>query len=218
MVKWMLDGVCIKFSVCSTYWPSSFNFKVDYGRAPLHISGGAAASWQYWYGNDVRSSWRFSRFLMIKISIAGPWCMLLSLYLSFIFLIGSDQAIAVHTFCVLIPGWRVPEYISKVVVVMIWCFTALVIAIPYYFHRNERYYGEAGYCKSYIFLFFGLFSLPIWRSRVLRPKGVQDGATYHWILMDMGGCIPNGRFIFRDVCRNAGVVHCRQRCLLVQDI
>ena len=94
---------------------------------------------------------------MIKISIAGPWCMLLSLYLSFIFLIGSDQAIAVHTFCVLIPGWRVPEYISKVVVVMIWCFTALVIAIPYYFHRNERYYGEAGYCKSYIFLFFVYF-------------------------------------------------------------
>jgi len=72
-------------------------------------------------------------------------------YLSLIFLIGNEQAIA-HTFCVLILHWRGPEYISKLVVLMIWGFTALVIAIPYRLHRNERYYGEAGYCKSCIVL------------------------------------------------------------------
>ena len=89
---------------------------------------------------------------MIKTSIAGPWCLLLSLYLSFIFLIGNEQAIAVHTFCVLVLRWRGPEYISKFVVLMIWAFTALVIAIPYSFYRHERYYGEAGYCKFHNFL------------------------------------------------------------------
>ena len=83
---------------------------------------------------------------MIKTSIAGPWCVLLTYY-HLIFLIGNEQAIAVHTFCVLILRWRGPEYISKLVVLMIWCFTALVIAIPYCFHQNERYYRETGYCK-----------------------------------------------------------------------
>jgi len=96
-------------------------------------------------------------FLIIKTSIAGPWCMLLSLYLSFVFLIGNEQAIAMHTFCVLILRWRGPEYISKVVVLMIWGFTALVIAIPYCFHRNEKYYGDAGFCKSCIFLAVAYF-------------------------------------------------------------
>lgn len=90
---------------------------------------------------------------MIKTSIAGPWCVVLSLYLSFIFLIGNEQAIAVHTFCVLVLRWKGPDYVSKLVVLTIWGFTALVIAIPYSVHRNERrYYGEAGYCKSRIFL------------------------------------------------------------------
>ena len=89
---------------------------------------------------------------MIKTSVAGPWCVLLLLYLSFNFLMGNGQAIAVHTFSVLVLRWRGPEYISKLAVLMIWGFTALVVAIPYSFHKNERYYGEAGYCKSYIFL------------------------------------------------------------------
>ena len=89
---------------------------------------------------------------MIKTSVAGPWCVLLLLYLSFNFLMGNGQAIAVHTFCVLVFRWSAPEYISKLVVLLIWGFTALVVAIPYRFHRHERYYGEAGYCKSCIFL------------------------------------------------------------------
>jgi len=95
---------------------------------------------------------------MIKPSIAGLWCALLSLYLSFKFLIGNEQAIAAHTFCVLVLRWRGPEYISKVVVLMIWGFTALVVGVPYHFHRNERYYGEAGYCKSLYFSFCSLLS------------------------------------------------------------
>ena len=57
-----------------------------------------------------------------------------------------------HTFCVLVVDRSGPEYISKLVVLMIWGFTALVIAIPYSFHRHEQYYGDGRYCKSYVFL------------------------------------------------------------------
>jgi len=39
-------------------------------------------------------------------------------------------AIAVYTFCVLILRWRVQSYVSKLVVLVIWIFIALLIAIP----------------------------------------------------------------------------------------
>ena len=52
----------------------------------------------------------------------------------------DKQAIAVHTFVL---RWRGPEYILKLVVLMIWGFTALLIAVTYSFHRNWRYYREA---------------------------------------------------------------------------
>jgi len=63
-----------------------------------------------------------------------------------------EQAIAVHTFCVLVLRWRAPKFISKLVVLMIWIFAALVIGIPNIIHMNERYYGNTGYCKSYFLI------------------------------------------------------------------
>jgi len=55
----------------------------------------------------------------------------------------SSLAIAVHTFCVLVLRWTAPKFFSKLVVLMIWIFIALVIAIPY--SNNKLLYGDAGY-------------------------------------------------------------------------
>ena len=62
------------------------------------------------------------------------------------FLIGNEKAIAVHTFCVLVLRWSAPKIFSKLVILMIWIFIALVIAIPY--SHNKLLYGDVGYCKS----------------------------------------------------------------------
>lgn len=87
----------------------------------------------------------FSRFLTIEPCISGPWCVL-PFSLLFGLLIENKQAIAVYTFCVLVLRWSAPKIISKVVVLTIWIFIALIIAIPY--HINKPFYGNAGYCKS----------------------------------------------------------------------
>ena len=65
-------------------------------------------------------------------SVTGPWCVCVISFIV-IFLISRKyhgQAIAVQTFCVLVLRWRAPNYISKLVVLMIWIFTTLVIGIP----------------------------------------------------------------------------------------
>jgi hypothetical protein len=86
--------------------------------------------------------------LRLLLQVLGPYYYQSSRPL--VFLIRNEQAIAVHTFCVLVLRWRAPKYISKLVVLSIWGFTALVVGVPYSFHRNEWFYGEAGYCKSFI--------------------------------------------------------------------
>jgi vacuolar-type H+-ATPase subunit I/STV1 len=63
----------------------------------------------------------------------------------------DGQAIAVYTFCVLVLRWSIPRYISKVVVLMVWIFITLVVIVPYVVHMKERFYGNVGYCKSFIF-------------------------------------------------------------------
>ena len=87
-------------------------------------------------------------FLTIKASIAGLWSVLPATSpLTPFCLIGIEQAIAVYTFCVLVLRWNIPRYISKFAVLMIWIFIALVIGIPHIVHKNQRIYGNVGYCK-----------------------------------------------------------------------
>ena len=62
------------------------------------------------------------------------------------FLIGSEHAIAVHTFCVLVLRWSAPKIFSKLVILVIWIFIALIITIPY--SNNKLLYGDVDYCKS----------------------------------------------------------------------
>jgi hypothetical protein len=57
----------------------------------------------------------------------------------------SSLAIAVYTFCVLILRWRIQSYVSKLVVLVIWIFIALLIAISSIIHMKERIYGSVGY-------------------------------------------------------------------------
>ncbi|KDR67559.1 hypothetical protein GALMADRAFT_79777 [Galerina marginata CBS 339.88] len=57
----------------------------------------------------------------------------------------TSLAIAVHTFSVLVLRWKAPPYLSKITVVGVWVFTALVIGIANAIHRNESYYGNTGY-------------------------------------------------------------------------
>jgi hypothetical protein len=51
------------------------------------------------------------------------------------------QAIALHTFAILILRWRTPQNLSKFIVLGIWVFTALVVGIPNAVFRHDVYYG-----------------------------------------------------------------------------
>ncbi|KAF6763307.1 hypothetical protein DFP72DRAFT_986958 [Ephemerocybe angulata] len=53
--------------------------------------------------------------------------------------------IGIHTFGVLVLQWKVPRHASKLAVVFIWVFIALVVGIPNAVHRKEVYYGPTGY-------------------------------------------------------------------------
>ncbi|KAF6751625.1 hypothetical protein DFP72DRAFT_906698 [Ephemerocybe angulata] len=53
----------------------------------------------------------------------------------------SSLCIALHTFGVLVLQWRVPRHDSKLAVVFVWVFIALVLGIPNAVHRKEVYYG-----------------------------------------------------------------------------
>lgn len=65
----------------------------------------------------------------------------------------NEQILAVHIFCVLVLRRSVPKHISKLVDFMsLWFFTALPIGIHSVIRMKELYYGNAGYCKSGIFL------------------------------------------------------------------
>jgi len=85
----------------------------------------------------------------LTLFVAGPWHVL-SRYQFLVLLTGNGQAIAAHTFCVLVLRWSAPKYISRLVVLIIWIFIALVIVIPYSIHRNQRFYGNAGHCNIFI--------------------------------------------------------------------
>jgi len=91
----------------------------------------------------------FCPFLTFEPFIVGPWCV--SRHYQFLVLIRNGQAIAVHTFCVLVLRWSAPKYISILVVLIIWIFITLVIVIPYSIHRNQRFYGNVVYCKFFLF-------------------------------------------------------------------
>ena len=138
-----------------------FELAGHHGRTPLHGVGCGQASWDCWCGNDV-SSFR-ERLGVAFVLLAFSWLTRGFCYRSLVrfrnlfiilFLISRKrrgQAIAVHTFCVLVLRWSAPNYISKLVVLMVWIFTALVIGIPNIIHRKEQYYGNTGYCKQCIF-------------------------------------------------------------------
>lgn len=57
----------------------------------------------------------------------------------------SSLCIGIHTFGVLVLQWKVPRHASKLAVVFIWVFIALVVGIPNAVHRKEVYYGPTGY-------------------------------------------------------------------------
>jgi beta-lactamase regulating signal transducer with metallopeptidase domain len=101
--------------------------------------------------------------------MAGPWC--IHLYLLVVFLIGNEQAIAVYTFCVLVLRWSIRKYISKLAVLTIWIVITLAVVIPYIVHKNERIYGNVGYCKSFIAGCSPLFT---------RLVSSLKGAGYDW--------------------------------------
>ncbi|KAJ3542550.1 hypothetical protein NMY22_g3467 [Coprinellus aureogranulatus] len=56
----------------------------------------------------------------------------------------SSLVIGLHTFSVLILGWRLHRHTSKIGIFAVWAFTALVVGIPYAVNRNQVYYGFDG--------------------------------------------------------------------------
>ncbi|TEB06389.1 hypothetical protein FA13DRAFT_1749937 [Coprinellus micaceus] len=68
---------------------------------------------------------------------AGPTCTAQAVLKQ----IGINGFIGLHTFSVLILGWRLHRHASKIGVLVVWVFTALVVGIPNAVHRNKVYYG-----------------------------------------------------------------------------
>lgn len=56
------------------------------------------------------------------------------------------QAIAIHTFCVLVFRWGSPPMTAHITIAFIWTFIALIIGISFATHKGEMYYGNTGYC------------------------------------------------------------------------
>ena len=75
------------------------------------------------------------------------------------------QAIAIHTFMVLVLEWRDrgPVSLSTALVVAVWVCTALIVGIPNAVHHNapadQPYYGNTGNCTFSIRLRFRFFLL-----------------------------------------------------------
>jgi len=108
----------------------------------------------------------------------------------------SSSAIAVYTFCVLVLRWTIPRYTSKLVVVMIWIFTALIIVIPYIPYRKERIYGNAGFwcwvrpdfkvlqlVTQYAWLWLAVILMAILYTimfLVLRGWFIVDNGIWYW--------------------------------------
>ncbi|PPQ98708.1 hypothetical protein CVT24_003416 [Panaeolus cyanescens] len=57
----------------------------------------------------------------------------------------SSLMIAIHTFVVLVLRWRVSRLASALMVAAIWVCMAIIIGVPNIVHRNQSYYGKAGY-------------------------------------------------------------------------
>ena len=118
---------------------------------------GVAMTWVLFLETTLELS-LFSGFCMVDSvgSAAGPWCVCIISSIIHFLILGKHpgQAIAVHTFCVLVLHWSTPNYISKLVVLIIWIFTTLVIGIPNIINMNKQYYGNMGYCKWCSFLDF----------------------------------------------------------------
>ncbi|KAF9050156.1 hypothetical protein BJ165DRAFT_1525431 [Panaeolus papilionaceus] len=57
----------------------------------------------------------------------------------------TSLMIGIHTFVVLVLRWRVSRLASALMVFMIWACVGIIIGVPNIVHRNEMYYGRAGY-------------------------------------------------------------------------
>jgi hypothetical protein len=113
----------------------------------MHGAGDFKAGWDKWCGMDVRVGIFFPPLLSRLCFLIDLWYISLVLFSRY-FLTCQLQAIAVHTFSVLVLRWNPPKYASKAMVIGVWVLTALIIGIPNAVHRNQHYYGASGYCKS----------------------------------------------------------------------
>ncbi|KAF9010729.1 hypothetical protein BDQ17DRAFT_1421071 [Cyathus striatus] len=57
----------------------------------------------------------------------------------------SSLVIGLHTFAILVLGWRLPRYAGLVACCVIWVFTALVVGVNRAVHRSDDYFVDTGY-------------------------------------------------------------------------
>ncbi|KAF9531285.1 hypothetical protein CPB83DRAFT_132739 [Crepidotus variabilis] len=77
----------------------------------------------------------------------------------------TSLCIAVHTFTVLVLRRMPPKQASKIAVIWIWIFAAIIITIPHAIHKNETYYGPT---------VFWCWILPKWKTE-------QIVTEYLWV-------------------------------------
>lgn len=83
------------------------------------------------------------------------------------------QAIAIHTFLVLVFRWSSPPFTAQITIAIIWTFIALVVGTSFAVHKGETYYGNTGYC--------------MWPSCSILPEYFVDASAGCWITSDYPG-------------------------------
>ncbi|KAF9523495.1 hypothetical protein CPB83DRAFT_862794 [Crepidotus variabilis] len=97
----------------------------------------------------------------------------------------SSLCIALHTFAVLVLRWMPPRHASKMAVIFIWTFAAVVIGIPHAVHKNDEYYGPTT---------FWCWILPNWRVEqiVTEYLWVWFSALSMLVLYTLMFCVMKG--------------------------
>ena len=144
-IKWMQDGVGNDCSISKSPTESI----AGHHRGPfMHGASGFKAGWDKWCGMDVRiGNFFFLHYHAYAFSkISGTYFP--PVFCPGYFLTCRFQAIAVHTFSILVLRWNPPVYASKAMVIGVWALTAAIVGISYAVHRHQHYYGASGGCKS----------------------------------------------------------------------
>ena len=174
----------------------------------MHGASGIKASWDKWCGMDVRVGSFFLPSLSGLYFLIGLWYIYLPpVLVPEYFLTYRFQAIAVHTFFVLVLRWNPPKFASKAMVIGVWVLTAVIVGIPNAVHKNQHYYGQSGYCKSTSKFLDESLKQKLFTCRVLDHRTFPNRNDHNGIPLGLGSGRRHDRPVHHNVCCHAWLVY-----------